>query len=134
MKARMRIVGIGAAVAVFGCVSAAQGATVNVKPGPNALQNAIDDAKKGDTLNVKAGIYKEDVRVTKPLDIIGKKGDRPTINGGCDSDIVIDVQSKGVTLENLKVKGATEDGGPGYTVNLIGVPSGTLSDLSVQQS
>ena len=55
MKARMRIVGIGAAVAVFGCVSAAQGATINVKPGPNALQSAIDNAKKGDTLNVKGG-------------------------------------------------------------------------------
>ena len=134
MRARMRIVGIGAAVAVLGCVSAAQGATVNVKPGPNALQNAIDDAKKGDTLNVKGGTFKEDVRVTKPLDIIGKPGDRPTISGGCDSDIVVDVQSKGVTLSNLKVKGATEDGGPGYTINFIGVPNGTASDLKVQQS
>ena len=72
--------------------------------------------------------------MTKPLDIIGKKGDRPTVSGGCDADIVIDVQSKGVTLDNLKVKGATEDGGPGYTVNFIGVPSGTCRDLSVQQS
>jgi len=131
----MRILGIGAAVAVFGCVSTAQGATVNVKPGSNALQGAIDGAKKGDTLNLKGGIYREDVRVTKPLKIVGEEGDRPTITGGCDEAIVIDVQSKGVRLDNLKVKGATETGGqPGYTVNFIGMPTGTARNLSLQQS
>ena len=35
---------------------------------------------------------------------------------------------------NIKVKGATEDGGPGYTVNFIGVPTGTAHDLRVEQS
>ena len=53
MKARMRIVGIGSAVAALGCAGAAQGATINVKPKPDALQKAIDNAKKGDTLLVK---------------------------------------------------------------------------------
>ena len=48
--------------------------------------------------------------------------------------IVIDVQSRGVTLANLRVKGATEEDGPGYTVNFIGIPTGTARDLSVEQS
>ena len=133
MRARMRIVGIGSVVAMLSWASAAQGATINVKPKPNALQNAIDDAKKGDTLKVKDGVYREDVRVTKPLEILGGDG-RPTITGRCDEDIVIDVQSRGVTLEHLKVKGATEAGGPGYTVNFIAVPNGTVDDLTVEQS
>ncbi len=47
---------------------------------------------------------------------------------------MIDVQSRGVKLEHLKVKGASDDGGPGYTVNLVGVPTGTLSDLAIKQS
>ena len=133
MKARKRIVGIGSVVIALACAGTVQAATINVKPKPDALQKAIDKAKKGDTLLVQDGVYREDVRVTKPLDIIGDEG-RPTITGQCDEDIIIDVQSRGVTLEHLKVKGATEAGGPGYTVNFIGVPTGTAHDLKVEQS
>jgi parallel beta-helix repeat protein len=134
MKARMRIVGLGATVVALALSAGAEAATINVKPKPNALQNAIDDAKKGDKLVVRDGTYREDVRVTKPLEIVGADGTKPVITGSCDTDIVIDVQSRGVTLEHLKVKGADDGGGPGYTVNLIGVPTGTVKDLSIQQS
>jgi parallel beta-helix repeat protein len=130
----MRIVGIGSVLVALVCAASVQAATINVKPKPDALQKAIDKAKKGDTLLVKDGTYKESVEVTKPLDILGENGPRPVINGGCDTDIVIDVQSRGVKLEHMKVKGASDNGGPGYTVNLIGVPTGTLSDLAIQQS
>jgi len=125
--------GIGSIVVALACAATADAATINVKPKPHALQKAIDKAKKGDTLLVKDGVYRGDVRVTKPLEILGGDG-RPTITGLCDKDIVIDVQSRGVKLEHLKVKGATEDGGPGYTVNFIGIPTGTVHDLKIEQS
>ena len=126
--------GIGSIVVAIACAGSAQAATINVKPKPDALEKAIDKAKGGDTLKVKGGVYREVVRVTKPLKIVGEKGDRPTITGHCDVGIVIDVQSRGVTLANLRVKGATEEDGPGYTVNFIGIPTGTARDLSVEQS
>ena len=88
-------------VVAIACAGSAQAATINVKPKPDALEKAIEKAKKGDTLKVKGGVYREVVRVTKPLKIVGEKGDRPTITGHCDVGILIDVQSRGVTLANL---------------------------------
>ncbi len=58
MKARKRIMGVGSVVVALACAGAAQGATINVKPKPDALQKAIDKAKKGDTLKVKGGAYR----------------------------------------------------------------------------
>lgn len=134
MRARTRIIGLAATMIVVAIAPAASAGTINVKPKPDALQKAIDKAKKGDTLLVKGGTYKERVKVDKPLTIMGKGDDRPTITGSCDEDIVIDVQSRGVTLQQLKVKGATPDQTPGYTINFIGIPTGTVRDVAVQQS
>ena len=105
MKARMRIVGIGAAVLVFGCVWTAEGVTVNVKPGRRRSERDRR-RQEGRHAQGQARGLPGGRRVTKPLKIVGEAGDRPTISGGCDKPIVIDVQSKGVTLDNLKVKGA----------------------------
>ena len=51
--------GIGSVVVALACAASAQAATINVKPKPDALEKAIDKAKKGDTLKVKGGVYRE---------------------------------------------------------------------------
>ena len=114
--------------------ASADAATIHVKPGPNAIQKAVDKADPGDRLLVKRGIYREDVLVDKRLRIIGKSGKPPVINGRCRTDRVIDVVADRVTLRHLKVKGAESDPGNGYTLNLIGIESGTFRDLVLRDS
>jgi parallel beta-helix repeat protein len=112
----------------------ADAATIKVKPGKNALQKAVDKADPGDRLLVKRGTYREDVLVDKRLRIIGKGRKPPVINGRCRTDRTIDVVADGVTLRHLKVKGARSGAGNGYTVNLVGIESGTFSDLLVKET
>lgn len=112
----------------------ADAATINVRPGQNAIQNAVDRADPGDRLLVKRGTYRGDVQVDKRLRIVGRKGKRPRIDARCQTDIAVDVQANGVKLRHLKVKGARNGPGPGYTVNLIGVRSGVLDDLVLKES
>jgi nitrous oxidase accessory protein NosD len=122
----------GIALALF--AADAQAATINVRPGANAIQNAVDRADSGDRLLVKRGTYREDVLVDKRLRIVGKKGKRPVIDGQCESPITIDVQANGVALRHLKVKGTSNEGGPGYTVNFIGIERGRVKGLVVKES
>ena len=112
----------------------AQAATINVRPGPNAIQKAVNRSEPGDRLLLKRGKYREDVQVDKRLKIVGKKGRRPVIDGRCETDRTIDVLANGVRLRHLKVKGARRGPGDGYAVNLIGVASGTLRDLVLRES
>ena len=119
---------------VFGLAAAqAHAETLTVRPGPNAIQKAVNKADPGDKLVVKRGKYREDVQVDKRLRIVGKRGQRPVIDGDCETDVVVDVAANGVLLKHLKVMGARSDP-TGYTVNLVGVESGTLRDLAVRES
>lgn len=126
---------LGAACLAMALLTAdANAATINVRPGPSALQRAVDRADPGDRLLVKRGTYREDVRVDKRLRVVGKKGKRPVIAGRCATDIVVDVQASGVKLRHLKVRGARNGPGFGYTVNLAGVESGMLDDLVIKET
>ena len=124
------------ALALAGAASAApaQGATITVSPGPNAIQAAVDRADRGDRLLIRAGTYREDVTVDKRLRIIGEEGKRPLINGRCRSDTTIDVTANGVKLRHLKMKGARSGPGFGYTVNVVGVSSVILQGLVLKES
>ena len=133
MSGRSYLAGLAALTAAL-FAGQAQAATINVKPGPNAIQKAVDRADPGDKLLVKRGTYREDVLVDKRLRIIGKAGKPPVINGRCRTERTIDVVANRVTLRHLKVKGAESDPGDGYTVNLIGIESGTFSDLALKES
>jgi polygalacturonase len=44
---------------------ASRAATVEVSPGPNAIQNAVNAAAAGGTLLIHAGTYNESVTVSK---------------------------------------------------------------------
>jgi parallel beta-helix repeat protein len=126
---------MAAAVAAVGAAipSAAGAATINVHPGPNAIQKGINKADRGDTLRIHGGRYPETPRVTEHMTLKGVDG-RPVIDAKCDDDTTVDVISNGVTLRHLKVQGAAETGNPGYTVNFIGIDTGTVEDVDVKES
>lgn len=134
MSGRFRETLLLAAAGALLAPAAASADTVNVHPGPNAIQDAIDSASGGDTLRIHDGHYGGSIDVTKKLNLKGVDG-RPTIDAGCDDDIAVDVQHGGVKLQHLKVQGA-EPASPdtGYTINFIGINTGAADDTVVKET
>jgi parallel beta-helix repeat protein len=108
----------------------ARAETFNVHPGNNAIQKAVNKAGNGDRIRVHDGTYREDVDVDKRLRITDAGDGRPTIDGRCTTDRVIDVIHGGVALRGLRVKGARDE----YTINMIGVPSGAVKDVVMRET
>jgi parallel beta-helix repeat protein len=116
---------VGVVVALnLAAISPARAATVEVFPGPNAIQNAVTAASAGDTLRIHAGTYNENVVVggTKSNLVLQAFGDGPVIvDAGCGSFTTIDVNAGGVFIDALVVQG-----GGYYEVDFQGVAGGTV--------
>jgi parallel beta-helix repeat protein len=108
---------------LFGFPGAGKAAVIEVFPGSGTpFQDAIDDAKAGDTLHLNAGTYTEAVAVTKRLTIVGnvntfRNGGQGavTIQGGCSAQSAISVEADGVRLRGLRVFG-----GSLFAINVVG--------------
>jgi len=72
----------------------------------NALQDAIDTAKPYSTLRLSSGIYRGNITISKPLNIIANEPN-VVIEGSRDSNVVT-IQSSYVTLKNLTIRGSGE--------------------------
>jgi len=70
----------------------------------NILQETIDNAKVGSILKLKAGTYKGNIVINKPLTIIGIE-DGVIIDGG-GKGTVISITSSFVNIKNLRVTGS----------------------------
>jgi len=70
----------------------------------NMLQKAIDSAKVGSILKLKAGVYKGNITINKPITIIGVE-DGVVIDGG-GKGTVIKITSSFVNIKNLKIVGS----------------------------
>ncbi len=98
---------------VAGSAGSARGATANVIdvfPGPNAIQNAVNAANGGDVLNIHTGTYNEDVVVNKAnltLRRASTDQPKPIVDAGCVSSTTIDVTADGVTIDGLRVQGGS---------------------------
>jgi parallel beta-helix repeat protein len=130
-----RVISLAAlgALAITGTASADN---VNVRPGNNAIQRAIDNrASNGDTLRLHAGRYREHVNVTKRVTITEFGDGNATIDGECDSgeQFVVDVDRNGVVLEDFKVVGAY-DNISAAEVNFEEIERGTARDLVVRDT
>ena len=86
------------------------------------IQDAINDAKDGDTIQVLSGTYEEIVNINKPLSLMGVEKNPPIILGG----FVIDT-SGAVSIENMNFKVPT-----GTSVDSIQIKK--VDKLSVEQS
>ncbi|MCV2370602.1 nitrous oxide reductase family maturation protein NosD [Roseateles oligotrophus] len=85
---------------LLGAALGAQAATVRVAPGA-ALQQAIDSAQPGDTVEIERGHYLGNFTVDKALTLRGIN--RPTLSGGNQGD-TIRVTAPDVTIEGLIVR------------------------------
>jgi parallel beta-helix repeat protein len=86
------------------CPIPAMAGTITVCPsGCNytGVQEAINAASPGDTIEVMAGTYPEAIEVNKTLTITGVNGTPVIGNPGSDASVL--VSADGVTLENLKI-------------------------------
>ncbi len=88
------------ALLLLGAALGAQAATVRVAPG-EALQQAIDRAQPGDTVEIERGHYVGNFTVDKALTLRGIN--RPTLSGANQGDTVR-VTSPDVTIEGLIVR------------------------------
>ncbi|MDC8771287.1 nitrous oxide reductase family maturation protein NosD [Roseateles albus] len=88
------------ALLLLGAALGAQAATVRVAPG-EALQQAIDRAQPGDTVEIERGHYVGNFTVDKALTLRGIN--RPTLSGDQKGD-TIRVTAADVTIEGLIVR------------------------------
>lgn len=70
----------------------------------NPLQDAIDNAPEGSIIKLPAGVYKGNIKIDKPLTIIGKE--KGVVIDGEGSGTVITIKGSFVTLKNLKIIGS----------------------------
>ena len=96
-----------ALVASLALAAASGAATIQVNPGPGALQAAIDAANPGDTLRVHAGTYSEAVSVTKALRIVGDGAGVVIVDGGCAAPAALAIEADGVFVRSIQVKRGT---------------------------
>jgi parallel beta-helix repeat protein len=110
-------------------------ATIEVTPGPSAINKALNQAHNGDTLRIHDGTYREAFTVDKRVTLRGVGG-RPLIDSRCKSRTAIKVTHGGVGLYHLKVIGAAENPSGLYPseLDVENVGTGTIFDLVVHDS
>ena len=128
--------GLSCLLALAALAATASAATIEVTPGPNAINKAIDKAHNGDLLRIHDGTYPGAVTVDKRLTLRGVNG-RPVIDARCNDRAAITVERTGVTLDHLRVVGAGENESQGpypSEVDMRDVNTGTVHDLLVRDT
>lgn len=105
------------------------------------IQAAIDDATAGDTIQVAAGTYAEDVDVTKAVTLLGPNAGTPGNGTRVDEAVIqgtnaswvslyVEPDVPGVTIKGFKFDGVNLNPGTSYVVGVAGDSSG----LTVQNN
>jgi nitrous oxidase accessory protein NosD len=124
-------------VFAFGGVSLA--ATLTVGPGQayTTIQSAIDAASAGDTINVKTGLYNEDLVINKN-NLVLKSIDGPAlaeIQGVATADVVTVGSGLGVTIDGFRIlPGASANTGiyfeGGSTTDPVTIINNVIEDFN----
>lgn len=98
-----------------------------------SLQDLIDQADEGDTLELEAKVYDGNVVINKPLTIIGQEG---TIIKGDQTGNVIEIESHDVTLEHMEVTGSgmSRDSREEYSAVRVMGNNTVLKNLTIKES
>jgi len=114
------------------------GSIIRVPEDYPTIQEAIDAAAPRDIVFVRNGIYNEDIRIYKPILLIGESRENTVIIGSGVGD-VIDVSSDGVKISGFTVKGSGakyispfEGGDAGIKLN--GVTNCSLSNIVITKN
>ena len=72
----------------------------------NPIQDAIDNAKEGSIIKLKAGVYEGNIVIQKPISLIGIE--EGVIIDGLGAGSIVTIQSSYVTLKNLTLRNSGE--------------------------
>ncbi len=101
-------------------------------PVQGALQAAIDATAAGGTLNVAAGRYNEDIRINKPITIIGAGKGQTVIAKSAENGTIMEIVNAGdVVLTDLTVSGWEDFGNRATAGIYVERTNITLTDVSV---
>ncbi len=103
-------------------ISSTLGYYVNPTSSANKIQGAVNAAQSGDTINVAAGTYKENVKIDKSLTLKGAGSAKTIVDGnragsvfhvGSDS-LTADISLSGLTIKNGGARQTSSNGGGIY--------------------
>ena len=78
------------------------------------IQDAIDSAADGDTINVAAGSYNENLTVNKSLTLLGAGSGTTTVTAGSPTVSVFTVTTSNVNISGFRATGTQMSGNQGY--------------------
>jgi parallel beta-helix repeat protein len=107
------------ALAIGGSPTSAAGACDEVaSPGPGAAQELVDSLSEGQTGCLRAGLYEENVKISRPgIELTRYAGEKATVKGR----LWVAEGADGVTVEGLYLDGTNPGLLPSPTINADGV-------------
>jgi len=71
---------------------------------PGYIQDLIDNASPGDTINIPSGTYYENIVIDKSIILVGEDKDKTIIDGGSEPVPVVYVSSDWVTISGFTIQ------------------------------
>ncbi|MCD6493112.1 MAG: right-handed parallel beta-helix repeat-containing protein, partial [Archaeoglobaceae archaeon] len=90
--------------AILLCMINVQAATIYVPDDYKSIQQAIDNANDGDTIIVRDGIYKENIKIDKSVTLKSENGSANCIIDGSKEGNVVTIKADKVVIEGFTVR------------------------------
>jgi len=104
-------------VLFLGFVGGASAATLDVPGTYSTIQAAINAANIGDTINVSAGTYNENVDINKSVNLRGAGAGVTIVNASNPSGYIFNITANSVNISGFTVTGAIKWSGTGIYIN-----------------